>query len=1040
MLPLLWDAAVAVFFATLLSFIVDKYFIHAPTLLSVAKIIESRFAIAPRWISLALELQSTDVRGSKQLINETLQQARQCLRRYPALPSLRISRWIVVLFAVLFVWSCTTALVRPRCSAFWDLPLGLGEKEPARIVPGSLTLPMHASVNLRCIPRVKHYPSCRIVITDLENGSTQRRLLRPDSSGGFSMKREGLTRSFAYKFAIGASDFPPDTIRLSPQPSIEGMRILVNPPAYTGRAPELLAEGQGNFSAYAGSAAHITLSAPVALARARFCPVFGDIVAFKVKGRQASAEVRVLRSSGYTFSLVDTFGQKNDSLPSFYIDLIADKPPYVHFLKPAMNKELTTALAETLWIEAVDDIGIKECSFHWRKNTESKDSLHSRDLMSVRVAQPLLRREMAWDLSGLSLYPGDTVFYWASARDNNPFNPSRFGVSDTFWMRLPSFEEINTRIVDGQNDAEKSMHSVRKREEKLQSALDDLAQSARGEKSMTWEQKRILSDLKAGLKEQSDTLAKAIESLKRTVDRLKEQGLSNRDLIDKMDKVKKALEDIARDYGDSLLFEPPRKDESMNVDELKAALDSFKKMLPDLAKRLDVALKYLEMLKRDQRLAQLAKRAETYAKRQLDLAAKPEEAYGQKQQKELTKNIEDLLSDLNKKNEDGEEQAMSQDELPSLKAAQSRLAELKNRLSENSMPGREAMERMGADLFSLAQNLRDLQSSAMMVKMKKEQEALLELSHDALSMGAWQNENAANAVRQSLRKREKSAQAQQALKQALLKSEEKLNTLSITAPQTIRRLMELYDRAAASMDKSLNALKNEMDGADEMGAGEQDLNALANSLIDASGSLDGGQDGNALGEMMGGFQRLSGKQSMINGATGSILRNMLGDKSGEEAGGSGRQAQGEKARREAQAAQKAIADELQKLAETYGKKAGNGMEAKAKDLEEEARRLSKMLDNPQPEIQDRQQRFLSRMLQTTLSMHKQDEGKDERQSQSAKNMFTSELGTPGRGLFNDRDSFFQIRQKAFSGNFPESYRGAIKNYFDSLGSVFLKDK
>jgi hypothetical protein len=383
---------------------------------------------------------------------------------------------------------------------------------------------------------------------------------------------------------------------------------------------------------------------------------------------------------------------------------------------------------------------------------------------------------------------------------------------------------------------------------------------------------------------------------------------------------------------------------------------------------------------------------------------------------------------------------MSQDELPSLKAAQSRLAELKNRLSENSMPGREAMERMGADLFSLAQNLRDLQSSAMMVKMKKEQEALLELSHDALSMGAWQNENAANAVRQSLRKREKSAQAQQALKQALLKSEEKLNTLSITAPQTIRRLMELYDRAAASMDKSLNALKNEMDGADEMGAGEQDLNALANSLIDASGSLDGGQDGNALGEMMGGFQRLSGKQSMINGATGSILRNMLGDKSGEEAGGSGRQAQGEKARREAQAAQKAIADELQKLAETYGKKAGNGMEAKAKDLEEEARRLSKMLDNPQPEIQDRQQRFLSRMLQTTLSMHKQDEGKDERQSQSAKNMFTSELGTPGRGLFNDRDSFFQIRQKAFSGNFPESYRGAIKNYFDSLGSVFLKDK
>jgi hypothetical protein len=80
------------------------------------------------------------------------------------------------------------------------------------------------------------------------------------------------------------------------------------------------------------------------------------------------------------------------------------------------------------------------------------------------------------------------------------------------------------------------------------------------------------------------------------------------------------------------------------------------------------------------------------------------------------------------------------------------------------------------------------------------------------------------------------------------------------------------------------------------------------------------------------------------------------------------------------------------------------------------------------------------MLQTTLSMHKQDEGKDERQSQSAKNVFPSTIQNSGNTEFNDRDSFFRIRQKAFSGNFPENYRGAIKNYFDSLGTVFLKDK
>jgi hypothetical protein len=80
------------------------------------------------------------------------------------------------------------------------------------------------------------------------------------------------------------------------------------------------------------------------------------------------------------------------------------------------------------------------------------------------------------------------------------------------------------------------------------------------------------------------------------------------------------------------------------------------------------------------------------------------------------------------------------------------------------------------------------------------------------------------------------------------------------------------------------------------------------------------------------------------------------------------------------------------------------------------------------------------MLQASLSMHKQDEGKEERKSQSAKNVFPLDAGKTDGAAFNDRDAFFRLRQKAFSGNFPEAYRYAVKNYFDSLGVLFLKEK
>jgi uncharacterized protein YukE len=201
-----------------------------------------------------------------------------------------------------------------------------------------------------------------------------------------------------------------------------------------------------------------------------------------------------------------------------------------------------------------------------------------------------------------------------------------------------------------------------------------------------------------------------------------------------------------------------------------------------------------------------------------------------------------------------------------------------------------------------------------------------------------------------------------------------------------------------------------------------------------------------MGGMMSGLRRLSSKQAMLNAATGGLLRSLLGQdglsggsegkgrRDGGKEGGQGR------AREEARAAQKAIANELKRLADKYGKEAGASLDKKARELEDEARRLSNMFDNPSQELRDRQDRFLSRLLETSLSQHKQDEGREERVSQSAKNIFPSQKQDAPAAASFDFDTYYRLRQRAFSGNFPESYRFSLKNYFDSLGVLFLKEK
>ena len=849
-------------------------------------------------------------------------------------------------------------------------------------------------------------------------------------------------------FSIGGFSFPAETISVAPPPSIYSMHICVTPPAYIKYQATVLREGQGNFRAFAGSRVNFSVTSSGKLTKAEIRPMADKPISLKVKGNEATCDISISKSFGYTFSLTDTFGQNSDSTRPFFIEIIPDLIPQVNFIKPRANKELSTALSETLWVEAIDDIGIRQCAFKWRKNTESKESVHSRNLIEDDKTQTFLNRSFRWDLSDLSLYPGDTVFYWAEVRDNYPFDSTHKGVSQTFWLRLPGFEEIHENLARQQNTAENAMESAKEKQEKLETALENLMQSTRGKEALTWEQKRIVNDVQEGFKAESDTLAKAVESIKKTMEQLKSQGLEGKELVDKMDKVKKALEEIAREYGDSLLFEKMKKNENADTKDFRKALENLKKMLPDLASRLENTLKYLEKLKRDMQLYDFARQAEKYGKEQLELStSNNKESEMQKHQNELTKNTEKLLSDISEKTDSKDNGGFSKNNLPSLDKAQSGMQSMKNGLSNNKIPNKESMEQMGAELFSLAQELRDQQSSAMMEKMEKDKNLLMEMSRDALDMAAWQKEIEKAFQEQGARRT--TAKAQQAVKSALLKSAEKMKRLSTIPPQTARQLAKQYDKEAVSMDKSIDAFKNEMNAAGAMSQGEEGFNTLAFSLMDMAGSMQGqngeGGSGDGMGQMMNGFKRLSGKQAMINSATGQLLRDMLGDmegKSGQsgQGGSGGKESEIKKAKKEARDAQQAIAEELNKLAEKYGKQAGNGLDKKAKDLEEEARRLAKMLENPDPQIQDRQQRFLSQMLQTTLSMHKQDEDKEKRQSKSAQTIFSDEIDNSVSDVFYDRDSFFKMRQKAFSGNYPESYRYSIKNYFDSLGVLFLKEK
>jgi len=582
---------------------------------------------------------------------------------------------------------------------------------------------------------------------------------------------------------------------------------------------------------------------------------------------------------------------------------------------------------------------------------------------------------------------------------------------------------------------------VQQRQEALRERIADMVRpNNAGRRELTWEEKQIVDDVRKQLEAQKDSLQKAVESLRETVEQLNKEGFSSDEIMNKMEEVRKAVEELVKQYGDSLLFDTMQEKDRISYNEMQKAVENLRQALPGLEKKLDAVLKYLEMLKKEQEREAFAQRLERLAQQQQEIADAPQDGRREGLQKNLMDQASQLRREMEQRMKPGsQEQLYDRQDLPSLDRFDSLAARMDDAMRQDGMPPQETMHAFGESMLSMADQMRSMSSDAMAQRMEQERQRLLGMAHEVLTIGDWRSgresaprlPDSPDAVRE-----------QQALSEALRKSMDRLDSLRMLPPSRLQQLMEQAAGALGAMDGALSGAAGENGETDGPTGASAALNGLAQSLLQAAGGMQG-QGGQCQlpggGGLSGMMRKLSGRQAAINSATSDLLRMMLSGKSGQgmQEGGDGPAAAD--ARRQARAAQQALADQLRQLADEYGAAEGGGTGKKLKNLEDEARRLAAMLDRPDQGLRDRQDRFLVRMLQSSLSIHRQDEGKQERKSSAAAVVFTDKSGPSAASRRDEEDAYHLLRQKAFEGNYPPQYRMAVRSYFDSLGVLFLRE-
>jgi hypothetical protein len=691
------------------------------------------------------------------------------------------------------------------------------------------------------------------------------------------------------------------------------------------------------------------------------------------------------RSGEYRLSLVTASGAPlaGDSV-RLTVRLVPDSAPAVEIPVPGADTLAPLSLQLPLIIDARDDHSVTAVTLESRRISRL-GLIDSARRESVPVPAELPDRAIltfTLDLNRRGLLPGDTVRYFATARDNAP--PGQLGRSREFVLRLPTMSEVRAAQRKATESVASHLNSITDASRRVERQTDDLARErarpagglgTKDSESLSYEEAQRAEGVARSQEElirQAEALEKSLEALQRSAEAA---GMNDtawqRQLSEIRSQLERALSPELREKLASL--QQALKD--LDAERAKAALQQLAESQKQLREALERSRELFRRAALEGDLANLSQESKELAREQREWneqvgsADSARSALAERQLAARTDSLAAALEHIAKDAAEGKPAAMH--ELARLaERASGQMQQAAKSAQRGQRPhARQQGEAASRSLAPLSDQLQQ-QREEMQQEWRRQ---VVEAIDQALSETSRLAERQLK-VQEQLRERGEpnaSTRAEQAaIEEGVQKVLDQVRQASgknaLVPPQIGAALGAAQMRMQQAREAISSAAPNSREAAEQAAGAVDGLNSAAHQLLRARGDVSGSRSGSGLAEALERLAQLAKQQGGL-GQQGAGMLPMAGSGAIRE-----------ELQRLA-AKQRALAQELEKLR-------GEGRIPGAADMAEEAAQLSRSLEGGRLERRtvERQQRLFRRMLDAgrTLQGREHDE-KRERQSTTA---------------------------------------------------------
>ncbi|MCK4410627.1 MAG: hypothetical protein KAW67_11090, partial [Candidatus Eisenbacteria sp.] len=603
--------------------------------------------------------------------------------------------------------------------------------------------------------------------------------------------------------------------------------------------------------------------------------------------------------------------------------------------------------------------------------------------------------------------------------------------------------ELYSDVQGEHGDIAYELGELLEEQQMLREQFEDMQEDIRSEPEIDWQDEDRVEGALERQEELADDVVRMADSLSDLSDSMSETDRITIETLEKVDEIRRLLEDVATEEMRELLEAIREAMERVSPEDVSEAMENLSITQDDYLKRLEQTLNLLRRAKAEQSLADIADRAQDLAAREEQLAREAEQSASEsecqalaEEQEKLQAEVEQLKADLERAIEEmskvdpsaAREMAAAAAEMEARQILE-KMERARSKLSEGKpSEASEMCASASSDLLTLFTKLSSCQGGMACSLQKRDRAATLRAIDELLGVSAEQEEVVKAVVGRRRIPRAK-------LVGLVAKEADLVEAMSAIANRMFQVSKDsfvidpaIYRSFGVVQMTMTRAASHIADGGSAAGHKEArsalgSVNALIVSLL-TSNQSSSGSAGGAMSQMMQQLRQMGEQQSQLNNMTEALRQQM------EELGmGAGLERQ----LAEMKGRQERILEEARRLAEEFGNR--REILGRLDDTVEEMERTLEEMERSgaSQETVDRQTRILSRLLDAQRSLRRRDYTR-ERTSETAERYARTGPGKLPGDIERVRQELREDLLRAMQRGYPSEYRELIRAYFHALTS------